>query len=113
MKTTRKATGRKSAAKTPTATGKAKVKRVARNAKESLDAAAHDAELALSRTTRKLKGTAKELGKKLEQAKAPAKRRARGVERTVVSALESAGELITGAVRKAKSRLAATKKSIG
>jgi len=81
-----------------------KVKRVARKAKRSLDEVAHDAGLTLSRTTRKLKGPARKLQTKLEQAKAPAKRRARRVERNVVSALESAGESITAAARKAKRR---------
>jgi hypothetical protein len=110
MATTRKTAGWKSAAKTPTGATKAKVKRVARKAKQSLDVAAHDAELALGRTTRKLKGKTREIGTKLERAKAPAERRARRVESKVVAALQDAGDLIKGAVRKAKSRIAAATK---
>jgi len=114
MTTTHKRAAKKSAARTPTGKAKAKGKRVARKAKKSLDMAAHDAGLAFSRTTRKLKGAALKIETRLEKGKAPAKRRARRVERKLVSALESAGDLITGAVRKAKSRLAAaTKKSVG
>jgi hypothetical protein len=83
---------------------------VVRKAKKSLDLAAHDAELALNRTTRKLKGAAQKIETKVQEAKAPAKRSARRAERNVVSALQSAGELITGVVRKAKSQFAAAKK---
>jgi len=104
----RKIAGRKGVAKTPTGMASAKVKRVARKAKRSLDVATHDAGLALNRTARKLKGTAQELETKLAQAKAPAKRRARQAKRKVVAALESAGESITAAVRKAKRRFGAS-----
>ena len=107
MATKRKTAVRKGGAKTPNGVAKENVKRVARKAKRSLDEATHDAGLALSRTARKLKGTAQKLETKLEQAKAPAKRRARQAKRTVVSALESAGESISAAVRKAKSRFGA------
>ena len=107
MATKRKTVGRKRAATTSTGRAKAKVKRVARKAKKSLNETTHDAGLTLRRTARKLKGTAQKLGTKLEQAKAPAKRRARRVERTVVSVLESAGESISAAVRKAKRRFGA------
>jgi len=62
MVTTRKTAGRRTAPK-KRAGGitKAKVKRVAREATASLDVAAHDARLALGRTTRKLKRTARKL----------------------------------------------------
>jgi hypothetical protein len=114
MTTTRNAAARKRATRTPTGKAKAKVKSAARKAKRSLDVAAHDAELALSRTTRKLQGAAQKIDQKVQQAKAPARKHARRVERNVVSALENAGDLIAGVVRKAKKQLAAvTKKTIG
>ena len=113
MATTAKSLGKKTTARTPTSRAKSRVKRIARKARKSLDAAAHDTELALNRTTRKLKGAAQKVGTQFEQAKKPVKRHARRVERNVVSTLASAGELITGAVRKAKSRLAAATKKVG
>ena len=97
----------KTAAKKPTGITKAKIERVARKTSESLDTATHDAGLALCRGARKLQA-------KFEEAKGPAKRRARRVERKVGSVLESVGELVTAVMRKAKSRLSATRrKSIG
>ena len=105
MSTTRKTAGRKATAKKGSGTTKAKLKRVVRKAKASLDVAAHDAGLALARTKRKAKRTAQELETKYEAAKGPATRRVRGVQRKLLSALESAGESISAAARKAKSRL--------
>jgi hypothetical protein len=95
----------KNAAKKPKGLTKRKVKRVAREAKASLDAATHDAGLALRRTGRKLQA-------KFEEAKGPAKRRARRVKRGVGSALEGAGESISAAVHQAKLHLASARRKL-
>ena len=102
-------TGRRRPRKSKTAGGfkttTAKAKRVARKAKASLGAAAHDARLALGRTGRKVKRSAQKLEARWDEAKVPAKRRARRVERKVVAALQSVGASITAAARKAKKKL--------
>ena len=113
MTTTRKTARRSGTARKSTAFTKAKMKRVARKAKASLDVAAHDAGLALQRTARKLKRTAQKLETKFSEAKGPAKRRARRVGRKVASAVESAGESISAAARKAKSRLTPARRTAG
>ena len=95
----------KGAARKPTGLTKRKVKRVAREAKASLDAGTHDAGLALRRTARKLQA-------KFEEAKGPASSRARRVKREVASALEGAGESISAAVHQAKLHLAGARKKL-
>jgi len=110
MATTRKPAGRRTAAKKGTGITGPKVKRVARKAKASIDAAAHDAGLAAARIVRKLKRTAQNLETKVREAKGPARRRARQVELKLLSALQSAGESISAAARKAKAQLAGSQK---
>ena len=97
-RTARKVTKKTATTKSRSGLTKAKVKRVARNAKASLDTAAHEAGLAVRRTARKVET-------KVEEAKGPAEKRARRAKRTVASALESAGDSITAAIAKARSRL--------
>ncbi len=112
MPTTRKSGRKTPARKTTGGITKAKVKRAARKAKASLDMAAHDTGLALRRTARQLLRTAQKLEAKFKDSKAPAKRRAQRVERKVLAALEGAGESLTAAASKAKSQLAAVRRSL-
>jgi hypothetical protein len=115
MATTRKKTVRNTRKSKPAGgitQAKAKVKRVAREAREMIGVAAHDAKLAFGRAGRKLTGAAHTLEAKVEEAKGPAKRAARRIEGKVAAAWESAGESISVAKRKAKSGLVAAKKAI-
>jgi len=94
----------------PTGITKAKVKRVARKAKASLEDAAHDANLALKRAGRKLKREAVKLEAELQEAKGPAKRKAKRVGRKIASALESAGASLSALASRAKRGLASLSK---